>query len=108
MRKKKKKAWYKLDNAGKLYPSIASTRRSTVFRLSAKLSEDISPESLQIALENTIERFPYYKVNLKRGMFWYYFEEARHVPKIQKETHYPCMFLKFRKKKTFPFRCTLL
>ena len=66
MRKKKKKAWYKLDNAGKLYPSIASTRRSTVFRLSAKLSEDISPESLQIALENTIERFPYYKVNLKR------------------------------------------
>ncbi len=104
MRKKKKKAWYKLDNAGKLYPSIASTRRSTVFRLSAKLSEDISPESLQIALENTIERFPYYKVNLKKGMFWYYFEEVRHVPKIQKETHYPCMFLKFTKKKTFPFR----
>jgi NRPS condensation-like uncharacterized protein len=104
MRKKSKQEWYKLDNAGKLYPSIASTRRSTVFRLSAKLSEDVSPEKLQLALDQTINRFPYYKVNLKRGLFWYYFEEARHVPKIQKETHYPCMFLKFRKKKTFPFR----
>ncbi len=104
MDKKKKKIWYKLDNAGKLYPSIASTRRSTVFRLSAKLSEDVVPESLQKALDQIINRFPYYKVNLKRGMFWYYFEEVQHMPKIQKETHYPCMFLKFRHGKTFPFR----
>ena len=104
MRKKKKEEWYKLDNAGKLYPSIASTRRSTVFRLSAKLKEDIAPENLQLALEKTIDRFPYYRVNLKRGLFWYYFEETQYIPKIQKETHYPCMFLKIRKKKTFPFR----
>lgn len=99
-----KKNWYRLDNAGKLYPSIASTRRSTVFRLSAKLDHEVDPDILQEALDTTIDRFPYYKVTLKKGMFWYYFEEASHKPLVQPETYYPCMFLKFKKKKTFPFR----
>ncbi len=52
----------------------------------------------------TVERYPYFKVNLKRGLFWYYFEEAVRGPKVQQETFYPCMFLKFKKQKTFPFR----
>lgn len=96
--------WYKLDNAGKLYPSIASTRRSTVFRLSAKLTSTVNPEILQKALDQTMKRFPYYKVNLKKGLFWYYFEEVKSNPMVQAETYYPCMFLNFRKKGTFPFR----
>lgn len=99
-----KKRWYRLDNAGKLYPSIASTRRSTVFRLSAKLSEKIEPKSLQKALEITIKRMPYFKVHLHRGVFWYYFEETDYIPRIEPETYYPCMFLNFHKEKTFPFR----
>ncbi len=98
------KNWYKLDNAGKLYPSIASTRRSTVFRLSAKLTEEVKPSILQQALDMTIDRLPYYKVNLKRGLFWYYFEESDHRPVVLPETHYPCMFLRFKRGKTFPFR----
>ncbi len=96
--------WYKLDNAGKLYPSITSTRRSTVFRLSAKTTTDVKPAILQKALEVTVNRFPYYKVNLKRGLFWYYFEESDHMPEVKEESHYPCMFLRYRRKKTFPFR----
>jgi NRPS condensation-like uncharacterized protein len=98
------KKWYKLDNAGKLYPSIVSTRRSTVFRLTVKMKKPVDAAILQQALEDTIKRFPYYKVNLKRGLFWYYFEESEHSPVVEKETYYPCMFLKFKTKKTFPIR----
>jgi hypothetical protein len=98
------KKWYKLDNTGKLYPSITSTRVSTVFRISATLLEEVNHDLLQKALDNIIKRFPYYKVNLKRGLFWYYFEYANHNPKVEKETFYPCMFMFFKKKKTFPFR----
>jgi len=98
------KKWYRLDNAGKLYPSIASTRRSTVFRLSAKISQQVDQVQLQKALDRTIVRFPYYQVNLKRGLFWYYFEEVTHLPQVRPETHYPCMFLRIRQAKTFPFR----
>lgn len=99
-----KKRWYRLDNAGKLYPSIVKTRRSTVFRLSAKLRLAVDKTILQEALDVVIDRFPYYKVNLKRGMFWYYFEEAHHKPQVLEETFYPCMFLNIKGKKRFPFR----
>ncbi len=98
------KRWYRLDNTGKIYPSITSTRVSTVFRVSATLKGKVDPVLLQNALDNIIERFPYFKVNLKRGLFWYYFEYAYHNPKVKKEVFYPCMFMLFKKKKTFPFR----
>lgn len=99
-----KKHWYKLDNAGKLYPSIVSTRMSTVFRTSIELNEEVDPKILQQAFNQIIERFPYFKVNLHRGVFWYYFEYSDKHPKIEKETYYPSMFLKYKKKETFPFR----
>ena len=101
---KQKKEWYRLDNAGKLYPSITSTRVSTVFRLSATLYNNIDSKVLQIALNNIIEYFPYFKVNLKRGLFWYYFEHTEKYPKVQKETYYPCMFMFYKNKNSFPFR----
>lgn len=101
---KQSRRWYRLDNAGKLYPSIVSTRRSTVFRLSAKMNQPVDPEMLQQALNEVLVRFPYYKVNLKRGLFWYYFEEADHNPEVKEETFYPCMFMNIRTKKAFPFR----
>lgn len=98
------KKWYRLDNTGKIYPSITSTRVSTVFRISATLTTNVDPNILQQALNNIIERFPYFKVNLRRGLFWYYFEYVNHNPIIKREYYYPCMFMFFKKKKTFPFR----
>lgn len=99
-----KRKWYRLDNTGKLYPSITNTRVSTVFRLSATLREEVDPIILQKALGTIIMRFPYYKVNLKKGLFWYYFEYVDHYPIVEQEIYDPCMFMQFKKKKTFPFR----
>ncbi len=98
------KEWYKLDNAAKLYPSIASTRVSTVFRVSATLYKKVNVKLLQKALNRTIDRFPYYKVHLKFGLFWYYYEYTKSYPQVEEETFYPCMFLLYKNKKTFPFR----
>ncbi len=98
------KDWFRLDNAAKIYPSITSTRVSTVFRISATLYEKVEPNILQEALDNIIERFPYYKVNLKRGIFWYYFDYTTKKPLITKETFYPCMFMFFKRRNRFPFR----
>lgn len=95
--------WYKLDNAGKMYPSITTTEMSTVFRLSFILKEIIDRERLQMALDKVIERFPYFRVNMHRGMFWYYFDYTEQKLMIEQEEYFPCMFLKY-KKKNFPFR----
>lgn len=63
------KSWYKLDNAGKLYSSIISSRATTLFRLSATLNSPVESVYLQRALEATLERFPFFKVQLKQGFF---------------------------------------
>lgn len=104
MKNIEKNYWYKLDNAGKLYPSIVSSRMTTVFRTTVELYDEVEPKLLQKALNNTIERYPYFKVNLHKGLFWYYFEYTDKMPHIERETYYPSMFMKYKNKKTFPFR----
>ncbi|HOO75124.1 MAG TPA: hypothetical protein PLS66_07515 [Tepiditoga sp.] len=101
---KNEKKWYKLDNAGKLYSSIISDRVTTVFRLSVYLKNNIDEKILQTAFENSMKRFPYYSVLLKKGIFWYYLEEASYIPKVQKEKYFPCMDMKFKMRGIFPLR----
>ncbi|GGN53273.1 alcohol acetyltransferase [Oceanobacillus indicireducens] len=98
------KSWYKLDNAGKLYSSIISSRATTLFRLSATLTSQIDPTYLQRALELTLERYPFFKVQLKQGFFWYYFEGTEQMPKVEKEMYYPCISLSIKKRGSFPYR----
>jgi hypothetical protein len=99
----KKTHWYRLDNAAKVFPSVLSTRLTTVFRLSLTLKKPIRILYLQQALENIIHRFPYYNVQLKRGLFWYYFEINRSVPIVYPENRYPCSKITMTKR-VFPFR----
>lgn len=99
-----KKNWFRLDNTGKLYSSIISTRVTTIFRVSVTLTEMVSPHILQDALNNIMERFPYFKVHLKKGVFWYYFDQSEKMPLIEPERYYPCMNLNIKKKGSFLFR----
>ncbi len=96
--------WFRLDNAGKMYPSIMSSRVSTLFRHSATLMEIVSPQILQKSLDNIMPRFPYFQVNLKSGFFWYYFVQTNKVPQVEEETFYPCMSMEVKKRGKFPFR----
>lgn len=104
MSKKKHRKWFKIDNAGKLYPSIMSTRVSTVYRISATLTKDVYPQILQEAVERVIPRFPYFHVNLRRGFFWYYFIHSHQTPKVEEEQYDPCLFMYFKNRKKLPYR----
>jgi len=61
-----------------------SERDEKVFRISCELFEEVDPEILQQALDETIERFPYYKSVLRRGIFWYYLEDSDIRPLVEK------------------------
>jgi hypothetical protein len=102
--KKLKKKFYSLDNAGFLYTAIASSRMTTVYRMTVELSERVEAATLQKSLENVMHRFPYFQVTLKRGFFWYYYEHTEAIPKVEEETFYPCKTMRQRQGKTFPFR----
>ncbi len=99
-----KKQWFKLDTAGRMYSSIKSSRATTLFRLSADLREAVDETVLQIALDNVMERFPYFNVTLRRGVFWYYFDKNESKPSVLEESFYPCMYMKIKKKGVHPFR----
>ena len=75
------KFWFSLDNAAKIFPAIITKEVTAVFRLTAILKQPVKIKALREAVLIAEKRFPYYKVQLKKGFFWYYLEHLpRHIP----------------------------
>lgn len=85
------KRWFKLDNAGKLYPAVSTSRWSSIFRVSAELYEDVNPGRLQKAVDRVLPRFPALKVRMRAGIFWYYLEEIDAPLLVRPDVGHPCM-----------------
>ncbi len=85
--------WYKLDNAAKIFPAVSSVKDTNVFRLGVRMARDVDPEILQSALVQTLERFPAFRVKLKRGVFWYFFEFNEKNPIVFKDDDCPCALI---------------
>lgn len=96
--------WRKLDNTAKIFPIISTKNFSNVFRISVVLKEEVIPEILQNALEDTLPDFKSFQVKLKRGFFWYYFETNTKTPKIEEEKTYPCKYIDRSKTNGFLFQ----
>jgi len=69
-----RESWFKLDNAAKIFPAVSNARETNTFRVQIELKEAIDPEFLQLAVDAILERFPSFKVRLKNGFFWSYFD----------------------------------
>ena len=78
--------WSRLENAAKIFPS--TTRK--VFSFTCELTEMVQEAPLQAALEETLEFFPFYRYSLRRGLFWYFYEESREKPVVRQEHLPPC------------------
>ena len=99
-----RKRWFKLDNAGKLYPAIATSRWSSVFRASVVLKEAINPGLLQSAVDKVLPRFPSMAVQMRRGFFWYYLEaNPRQLP-VMPDVGHPCMRFRWNENNGFLIR----
>lgn len=84
------KKWTRLDNAAKIFPPTSSSRDPKVFRFACELYEAVDVQILQHALDQTVAQFPFYKSILKKGMFWYYFEESTLYPVVKEEDQHLC------------------
>ena len=98
--------WRRLDNTAKIFPVIASENLSNVFRISAVLKDEVDPGTLQRALEEILPQFEGFSVRLRRGFFWYYFENNKRMPVIERETTYPCKFIDPHSNQLYLFRVT--
>ena len=98
-------AWYKLDNSAHLFPVIAGENMTNTYRISATLTEDVDPVILQSALDTLLPKFPPFNVRLRRGLFWYYFEEnGRKAPTVREEASFPCTYIHSKLNREYLFR----
>lgn len=86
----KKPSWYALDNSAKIYPAVRSRNWASTFRVSVTLCEEIDPQILQRALEDTVRRIPTFCLSLRRGVFWYYLDSRQQQPQVEPDVHNPC------------------
>lgn len=103
---KKKLYWRKLDDQAKVFALASNRKYSSIFRLSVVLKEIIEPEFLQQAVEVALEKYKVFKVKLRHGFFWYYFEENKLKPIINKENEYPFKKVNTKENNDYLFKVT--
>ena len=104
--KKLRTRWRKLDNSAKIFPMISTKKFSSVFRVSAILSEDIDESTLNEAVENVINEQISFKVRLRKGFFWHYLELNTKKPKVEIENDYPCRYIDKYENNGYLFKVT--
>jgi NRPS condensation-like uncharacterized protein len=106
MTRRKPVEWTRLDNAAKIFPPNSRERDTKVFRFVSELKDDIDKEILQEALDKTLLLFPFYQTVLRRGAFWYYFEDTELKPVVVEEHKLPCSMLYHRNRRNLLFEVT--
>ena len=96
----------KLDNSAKIFPLMSSKKYSSVFRISACLTQKVDKDLLQLATIKALDTFSSFRVKLKKGFFWYYYEENGKQPIVQEEPPYPCKYIEFSKNNDYLFKVT--
>ena len=102
----KESNWRRLDNSAKIFPIASSKKYSSVFRLSAVLKEKIAPNILKKAVNIALKNLSSFRVKLKKGFFWYYFEDNNKEVIIEKEKDYPCKYIDPNTNNDYLFKVT--
>ena len=97
--------WDRLDNTAHLFPVIAGESMSNVYRIFVNLNEEVDKQILQQALDIVLPKFDGFNVRLRKGVFWYYFEEnGKPAPKVREEHTYPCRYIVQNRNRSYLFR----
>ncbi len=103
---KRKLYWRKLDDQAKVFALASNNKYSSIFRLSAILKEEINKEILYEALKLALQKYKVFKVKMRKGFFWYYFEENDKNPIITVENDYPFKKINTKENNDYLFKVT--
>lgn len=106
MKKKRILKWRKLDNSAKIFPISTGEKYSTVFRLSVVLKEDVDKTILQRSLNIALREYDFFKVKMKSGFFWNYFEYNNKETIVEEEKEYPCQYINPRTNNEYLLKVT--
>lgn len=100
----RKKFWFTLDNAAKIFPGQNSKTWSNSFRVCYELTEKVEPDLLEQALKDIMCRFPCYNVRMRHGFFWYYLEENKNTPAVMPDIKNPLYRVRYNENGRFLFK----
>jgi NRPS condensation-like uncharacterized protein len=95
--------YYPLDNSAVFIASITSRSSPYIYRISCELDELIYLTDLEKAFDLTIERFPWFKAELRPGVFWYYLDPLKRLVKLTADSLFPAEYHQLEKG-TYLFR----
>lgn len=98
--------WYRMDNSAMIYPMVITQKTQSLFRLGAQLKEQVDANFLRLGLNTALERFPYFKVELKHGLFRHFLDENLHYPIVEKDDGNLLKILNFKHNRHYLFRLT--
>lgn len=101
---KKKKYWFKIDNAGKVFPAISNDNRTNTFRLSMTLVNEINKDVLEQAVQMILPRFEAFAVKIQNGIFWQFFSENHRAYRVEKESSIINKYVHPRNNKGYLFK----
>lgn len=100
----KNKTWFKLDNAGTVFPGQNTKTWSNMIRASLNLREEVDPDILFKAVKKCLPRFPTMAVRLRNGLFWHYIEKNPEDPVVLPDANNPCLRLNHKENNRYMFR----
>ena len=101
-----KPKWYRLDNSGLIYPMVITQSTQSLYRLGVKLRDEVNPHFLRVAVNTALERFPYFRVELKKGFFRHYLDENVRTPVVEEDDGVLLKIFNFRHNRYYLFRIT--
>jgi len=104
--RRRKSSWRKLDSSGLLFSAVSTEHDPRVFRFYCELKEEVDPESLQVALDKTLQIYPIFLSVMRRGLFWNYLESSDLQARVKEEYKPPCAPLYIRDKQSLLFEVT--
>lgn len=93
----------KIDNVAKIY-SLEDDKYKNIFRFTLSLKENINPYILKISIKKTLEIYPGYKVKIKEGLFWNYFDENKKDIIVEKDSKTILNRITFKKNNDYLFK----
>ncbi len=79
-----------MDNAAKLFPAVTNRFNTSVFRVAAIMKEQVDARALQKAADRALERYPFFAVDFRKGLFWNYMKSNGRRLFVRREDTYPC------------------
>ncbi len=81
---------YSIDTVGNLFPAVQGEDNSSFFRIATVLKEPVDSDIFQKAVNSVYQRFSFFFVRLRRGVFWNYLEESKDLCVVEQEKDLPC------------------